>query len=224
MSYILDALRKADRDRVLGEVPDLEAAHWGLRRPERSWRWLWIVVVLLVFNAGLLVYMLSRNAELPVEVSHPPTVRNVPALSPAAPVSRGPAAVVQESPQPSPRILRPKVAVQPHVAPVPAAVPKVQGAPAARVVTASAPLTAAPDSNTSDLPEWGELPLEFRSQFVLPHIDVYVYAEEPQRRFILVDLKKFREGDTLANGAVLEKITPAYLQLKYQDTRFRLDR
>ena len=35
MSYILDALKKADQERTLGEVPDLEAAHWGERRQKR---------------------------------------------------------------------------------------------------------------------------------------------------------------------------------------------
>ena len=43
MSYILDALKKADQERTLGEVPDLETPHWGERRPRPSYRWLWIV-------------------------------------------------------------------------------------------------------------------------------------------------------------------------------------
>jgi general secretion pathway protein B len=58
----------------------------------------------------------------------------------------------------------------------------------------------------------------------LPRIDVYVYADEPQRRFVLMDMKKYREGDTLASGVVLEKIHPGYIQLNYQGTRFRFDR
>ena len=68
------------------------------------------------------------------------------------------------------------------------------------------------------------MPLEFRSGFQAPHIDVYVYAEEPRRRFVLVDLQKYREGDTLQNGAVLEKINPNSIQLYYQGQRFRIDR
>jgi len=71
---------------------------------------------------------------------------------------------------------------------------------------------------------WSDLPLEFRSTFPLPHIDVHVYADEPARRFILVDLQKYREGDTMDSGAVIEKILPQGLQLFYQGTRFEIEK
>jgi general secretion pathway protein B len=227
MSYILEALRKADRERTLGEVPDLEAAHWGVRRPDRSRRWLWVVAALLVFNGGLLVYMLNRKPDAGITPPRHTAQRDVtvsPARPPAPPVSRPvPAAPVAAPPAPAPRILRPRVAVQPHVEPHPATAAKPLQ-PAGRVVTSTEPLTASSDSTGSGLPEWSQLPLEFRSQFVVPHIDVYVYDDDPQRRFILVDLKKFREGDTLPDGAVLEKIQSGYIELNYRGTRFRLDR
>ncbi|MGB5438973.1 MAG: general secretion pathway protein GspB, partial [Gammaproteobacteria bacterium] len=69
-----------------------------------------------------------------------------------------------------------------------------------------------------------ELPLELRSGFSPPRLDVHVYDEEPSRRFILVDLQRYVEGDTLGNGAKLEKILPGSIQLYYQGTRFRIDR
>ena len=50
MSYILEALRKADRERNLGDVPDLEATHWGVRRTSRASHWPWVVAGLLLFN------------------------------------------------------------------------------------------------------------------------------------------------------------------------------
>ena len=74
------------------------------------------------------------------------------------------------------------------------------------------------------MPAWDELSLEFRSQFSLPHLDVHVYADEPRRRFILVDLQKYREGDTLENGAVLEEILSDSIQLNYEGTRFRMEK
>lgn len=61
MSYILEALKKADRERNLGDVPDLEAAHWGVRKPSRANRWPWVVAALLLFNAALLLYLLGRD-------------------------------------------------------------------------------------------------------------------------------------------------------------------
>ena len=40
----------------------------------------------------------------------------------------------------------------------------------------------------------------------------------------MADLKKYREGETLMNGALLEKIHPGSIQLNYEGTRFRVDR
>jgi general secretion pathway protein B len=76
----------------------------------------------------------------------------------------------------------------------------------------------------SDVPDWDELPLEFRSRFTLPHLDVHVYSDETRRRFIMVDLQKYREGDTLESGAVLEEIQPGSIQLYYEGTRFRMEK
>ncbi|MDH3980873.1 MAG: general secretion pathway protein GspB [Gammaproteobacteria bacterium] len=251
MSYILEALRKADRERTLGDVPDLESAHWGVRRPGRSWRWLWIVVALLLFNAALLGYLLNRDgadvervvdkapaippivlsppvppAQLPAPVEQPlldvrPEVVAPPSIEPKAMIEAPPVPVTVEKP---PVTVRPKVAVQPHVAPKPVIDSPQVTVPAARVVQAQQPLTETADTAETGVPEWGELSLEFRSRFALPHIDVHVYAEEPRRRFILVDLKKYREGETLQSGAVLEEIQPNSIQLYYQGTRFRVDR
>jgi general secretion pathway protein B len=124
---------------------------------------------------------------------------------------------------------RPKV-VRPVQAPVasqvmpgitrPAPAPVVPGAPPVVVPPAPQSVQATP----SGVPSWDDLSLEFRSGFTLPRIDVHVYAENPARRFILVDLEKYREGDTLASGAVVEKILPEGVQLYYQGTKFIVER
>jgi general secretion pathway protein B len=223
MSYILEALKKADRERTLGEVPDLEAAHWGVRRPQRSWRWLWIVVVLLLFNAVLLGYLLSRD-EADVEPVADSTPEAPPVMvSPPVPADSTPP---EQEPAEGPVFtVRPKVAVLPHVASRPAVDASRQvPVPAARVVQAQQPLVEPASAVEAEHPEWGELPLEFRSRFTLPRIDVHVYSEQPRRRFILVDLQKYREGETLNSGAVLEKIQPNSILLYYEGTRFRVDR
>lgn len=237
MSYILDALKKADRERNLGDVPDLESAHWGERKTPRSGHWPWLVAALLLFNAALLAYLFARNT---FEATEPPVSANK-LPSPAASENHatgGEALTRLEKPaREPPREMRPKVNIPvPRARPAQPAQP-VQPAqpgqavvdppePAAvetpQVVKASTPLSAG--TGDSPWPEWSELPLEFRSGFALPHVDVHVYSEEPARRFVLIDLKKYREGDALDNGAVLEKIAPGSIQLFYQGTRFRVDR
>lgn len=226
MSYILDALRKADQERNLGEVPDLEAAHWGVRRHSRSQYWKWAVGSLLVFNVLLVAFLvIDRDKEpagrlstrqVPVEGALPPD-------RPVVPIPAEPAgAQLTETLRPRVPVRQPVVkapATQPEPAPGAVSAP----APESRAAAPTAPVAPAA-TGEFDVPEWGELSLEFRSRLRLPSIDVHVYAEDPGRRFIMADLKKYREGETLDNGALLEKIHPGSIQLNYEGTRFRVDR
>jgi general secretion pathway protein B len=226
MSYILDALKKADRERNLGDVPDLEAAHWGVRRPSRASHWPWAVAALLLFNAALLVYLLGRDDP---ETSGGTAAVNQPPAAPSAQAPQRAGQPLQRLEQPvrdAPPERRARVNFPPPpvagVSPErPARRSPAASAVAPPVVESALPLTAG--GADSKLPEWGELPLEFRSGFPLPRIDVHVYAEEPAKRFVLIDLKKYREGDTLDNGATLERIAPRSIELRYQGTRFRVD-
>ena len=67
MSYILEALKKADQERDIGAVPNLATPHETQRPPARSHRWLWVVALLLVMNVALAVMLLkNRQADAPV--------------------------------------------------------------------------------------------------------------------------------------------------------------
>ena len=214
MSYILEALKKADRERTLGDVPDLETAHWGERSRRRSYRWVWAVIALLVVNGALLAVLLGRD-ESP-DVARQLPKRLVPGEDTASLL-------------PSRQITRPREPV--YMPPVVQSPPStVQQAPTATTqladksqpVASSAP--AAVPVISSGLPYWDDLPLVYRSGFVLPHIDVHVYSDDPARRFILVELQKYREGEALENGAVVEVINNDSIQLNYQGTRFLMER
>jgi len=229
MSYILEALKKADQTRTVGEIPGLESAHWGERRSRSShkYRWLWVVIVLLVVNGILIAVLLDRDGmdETGVAVDGEGHTDAHPGALAVKPVPRSETkypGVQQVAPRP--KVARPVQA--PAASPVtpgiarPAPVPVTPGAPPAVVPPAPQPVPAAP----SGVPTWDDLSLEFRSGFTLPRIDVHVYADNPARRFILVDLEKYREGDTLASGAVVEKISPEGVQLYYQGTKFLVER
>jgi general secretion pathway protein B len=222
MSYILDALKKSDQERNLGEVPDLETAHWRVRRQARPHLWIWVVAALLVFNGLLLAVMLGRDGpDKPADIARLEYENVAPESKLVIPVPRDPAT------------LRPPVTTRPRVQSPPpvvhAPVRQEQKVPAQTQTQQTAPRVsqAEPVPATADefkVPEWRELTMEFRSGFNLPRIDVHVYAEDPQRRFIMANLKKYREGETLDSGALLEKIHPGSIQLNYQGKRFRVDR
>ncbi|MEY2920106.1 MAG: hypothetical protein RL261_1411 [Pseudomonadota bacterium] len=54
------------------------------------------------------------------------------------------------------------------------------------------------------------------------HLDLHVYTAQPQQRFIFVNSHKYKEGDTLAEGPVVEQITPDGAVLNFRGSRFKL--
>ncbi|HEX9207778.1 MAG TPA: general secretion pathway protein GspB [Steroidobacteraceae bacterium] len=54
------------------------------------------------------------------------------------------------------------------------------------------------------------------------HLDLHVYSPTPQQRFIFVNSRKYREGETLQEGPVVEQITPDGAVLNYGGNRFKL--
>jgi len=228
MSYILDALKKADQERTIGEVPDLEVAHWGERRSGRSYRWVWGIIALLVINGMLLVLLIGRDSDddeapvatrpdLAVPVQPQSRALNralekprLPVRAPVAETVAPPAAVQPAAAVPPPLVVQPPTTV---ARPPDSVVPPV---------SVAEPLQS--QAGATGVPAWEDLPLEFRSRFAMPRLDVHVYADEPRRRFIMVDLQKYREGDTLDNGALLEAILPGSIQLYYEGTRFLMEK
>ncbi|MGB5179459.1 MAG: general secretion pathway protein GspB [Gammaproteobacteria bacterium] len=216
MSYILEALKKADRERTLGDVPDLETAHWGERRRQRNYRWVWVVVALLVVNGTLLAVLLGRNDDA---VQSPAPGSGIADQLPQRITPQAGSTAVQ----PSRQITRPREPVYvPPVVQRPASAVAAAPAYARQPVAAVAP--AGLPAASQGVPYWDDLPLEFRSGLTLPHIDVHVYDDDPARRFILVDLQKYREDETLESGAVVEAINADSIQLYYQGTRFLMER
>jgi len=107
MSYILEALRKAERERQLGEAPTLSDVIYDAPSKGRN-GWPWLVALLLLLNAGLMGYFWlngwgqnqpiatsSLAAPTPPKVStdEKPATRVVPAPSSNAPMAASPKAV-----------------------------------------------------------------------------------------------------------------------------------
>ena len=200
MSYILEALKKADQEHDLGAVPDLATPHEAEHPQTRSYRWPWIIVVLLSVNAVLVVMLLKdRDAEIPVTAQVPLERQTAPTNDqPVRPIQQTGEALISEIPTPEKTVLpenKPKlstgeVVVLPEPAYLQNSKPSIL--PEEQLDVQMDALTTTKDN--SQLQSWYELPQEFRNRLDLPRLDVHVYSEEPQKRFILVNLEKYREG------------------------------
>ncbi|HEX7215365.1 MAG TPA: general secretion pathway protein GspB [Methylomirabilota bacterium] len=94
MSYILDALRKAERDRGLPRVPTLATVHQPAAAPARRRLWPWIAGVVVFANAVVLAWLMSgtRAPELSVRQAPAPSrAAPAPVTSPAPPAPASPA-------------------------------------------------------------------------------------------------------------------------------------
>jgi general secretion pathway protein B len=74
----------------------------------------------------------------------------------------------------------------------------------------------------------GDLPLyqQVVSSAGLPelHLDLHVFAARPQDRFVMINMHRLGDGDSLPNGVQVEAIRPDGVVLSYHGTRFLLPR
>ena len=99
MSYILDALKKAEKERKQGTLPDmLTVQDIVAEKPEKRLAGVYFLVAALVLNAGILVWWLGSSHTAKTKVSQTAKVENTSTVSvnkaaqavPEVPTSPGP--------------------------------------------------------------------------------------------------------------------------------------
>jgi len=221
MSYILEALKKAQAERQLGSAPTLHAPTLQSAQQAASGGRLKAPMVLALLGMaaviGVLLTLVLRSAE---PVAPAPVVVAPPAQLPQQPAAVAATPVPQPTPLPAPVAdLPPSVAklakASAPEAQTPAPVPATAAAPA----TALAKPAAAPEEpvmNLRDLPE----PI----QRAVPQVSVggYIYSKNPADRLLLVDKVLRHEGEEVAPGLTLEKLQPKEAVFHYKGYRYRV--
>jgi general secretion pathway protein B len=93
----------------------------------------------------------------------------------------------------------------------PAREPAPPGSGAGRVVRSTA----------TGLPTYAEAAT--RTQIPELHMDLHSYAPDPAKRFVLINMKRLYEGQSLPDGVKVESITNDAAIMSYNGTRFVLD-
>ena len=55
-------------------------------------------------------------------------------------------------------------------------------------------------------------------------LDLHVYAVHPEDRFVMINMRRLHEGDSLPDGVRVESITPEGAIMSYNGSRFMLPR
>lgn len=226
MSYILDALKKAEHQRDIGRVPGIGSGEDAATAGGLGRRWAWVLLVILSLNAVLLVVVLwpepepLRQAEVPTlpPAASVPERRTVPARQPV--VSRAAPDVISPAPAPAPVAPVPLRPLPPLPAP-PVERPAVAATEARTMTIPSAPAAGA--DGGENLPVWPQVSDQlFREIGDSLHLDVHVYSDEPGERFVLINMRKYHETEKLQEGPVVDAITPGGVILSLHGQRFRM--
>jgi len=233
MSFILDALKKSENDRQRQSGPALFEVKVA---PPRTGLPLWAAAVaaLLVVNLAIVMWMLWRHpAARTADASMADTSAAAPAPRPAPPL---PASATEERPQAA----TPAPAPPPVSLPTPAASPAA-AAPVLRPTPGAAenPDDYAPAAEPAAAPLLGNrvrrdtvdgVPL-YQDVAATPgahipqlRLDLHVFAPHPQERFVMINMHRLREGDSLPEGVHVDSITPEGAVLSYSGSRFLLTR
>jgi general secretion pathway protein B len=225
MSFILDALKKSEIERQRQSMPGLTDAPTSVRRGRLP---LWAILLgcLLAVNIVVLIFVLMRNGTPAVAATA--GRRDMP-LADAKP----PAVDEHFSPLSTAPVYAPEIPVPPAEAPAPkesAATPAATHTEAARAAARSFrrpdPVLTEEEASDNDevLPTISEINLTGAQALPELHLDVHVYATKPSDRFVYINMRKYKEGNTLQEGPVLEKIRRDGVLLNYRGLRFILPR
>lgn len=216
MSFILDALKKSETDRQQQGSAEFAGVPTS-SGPAGAPRWLWILGLLLAINLAVLLGLLLR----PDAVEPPLVQSNTQTVAPPAPAVSTPMSAdeasfvdrVAEARQNAPPRQEPPPATgalpQPSTE-LPAPIPERRIEPA--------------DDNAAALPTVMEVIANGTIELPDLHLDIHVYSDMPEDRFVFINMSKQREHSQLREGPVVEEITPYGVVLEYLGTKFLLPR
>ena len=216
MSYILEALKKAQAERQLGSAPTIHALpiQAAAAPHAAAGRTPWLIagacVALLVAGAAVMWWRTPAQPA-PAVLAVQPVVAPPPVVVAAAPAPV-PVPVPVARPAPVAQPLPPKAAPAPAPAPAPVAPPK----PPVPVAAAPAP---APEEQ---LPFMNQLPEPQRSEVPKVTFGGYMYSKNPADRLLLIDKVLRHEGEEVAPGLILEQLQPKAAVMNYRGTRYRV--
>ena len=219
MSYILDALRRADSERDRGAVPDVHARQVpmaaGHDEPATTPLplWAWVGAVMMVLLIAVLAWLLIGREPARDAVAAAPAVAAGPAPAVVAVAAAPALPVVVPVAQPAPRPAAQPVARPPAralaSAPIAQARPEAPAEPKARASAAEPRIYTV-----------AELPDEVRRELPALAVGGAMYSENAASRMLIINGQLFHERDKLAPGLVLVQIKLKSAVLEFKGYRY----
>ena len=204
MSYILEAMRKSERDATMGQQINLPSSRTSWIR---KLTYPIVGLVLVGFIAAALWLAINWQSPAPrtsLSVSDAAASEDAPAPSVASATSNHQTIEISIDPEP---MIEPPT----PVVPVPSEPPPQQVASA---------------SSWQELPDMARYITELPESLLRLRIGIHVFDQTPSRRFLLINGRRYQQGDELGgiNGARITEITPAGIAIKYRQLHFHMKR
>ncbi|MES2355007.1 MAG: general secretion pathway protein GspB [Pseudomonadota bacterium] len=230
MSYILDALKKAEQGRSQGKAPALFAVQTAEASVASSKSMLpWIVALVLILNGVAIFYWLRKSE--PDKPSAKIAQPSVPAPSPSisSPLESNSPSVTPLAPGPTlkptlPPINPPHpVAVTSSVASKKRELEKSVKIIEPHEIEAIATTTAAsaPSAEGKQITPLTGLPPDIQQAIPKMVVGMHMYSGRPSNRLVTINDKPLHEGDELSPGLRLVEVMPDGMIFSYRGHRFK---
>lgn len=209
MSFIFDALRKSEAHRRDGAAAPVSVQFTAA--PPRRWPWLLAGAMLLIAALIWLGWLLRGTPPAPTAAlsSSAPNEQAIGAI-PAKPRSDDPVRpLADEVGMPAAREKQPS-----------------EMASAARTASDPSVMPSRPARTPRDtqIPALAAMPHDFKAALPPLNMQVHAYAQAPAQRFVIINLHRYHEGDSLPGGLRVQAIRPQGAVLVFHGKRFLLQR
>jgi len=253
MSFILNALRKSEQERQALKpetVTDRILLHQPQQNRSKTAKFFAFLILGNVLIIACIVWFV-RNNPIPTPetkaqaISKPLSAQETTVKSKAIAKSVQPERPVPKAkpkttsiaewvdaqkPEPAPLPVKPMITKkpapdtikQPAIVNKSALPPQTTPAIAAAVKVEPDPPEIIPVKK--DIPYLVDLPFEFRQTVPNLAINVFVYSQHPEERFVMIDMVKYKPGQQIKDAMVLKEIRPESLVVVYQNQTFQIKR
>ena len=214
MSFILDALRKSETERQQKTGPGLADIQYRSLKTRKN-IWIPLLVVVLVVNAVILAWVMNSDTPESDErvgmsdqsaISKSIESGEIRSLSREA-IDNQYATVAEPVQTQDVAVNRPEPTAQ-----------------QLNSDTSNNPGVTEAGTIQEGLPSLQQLVLAGELSVQPMHLDIHVFSKTRTDRFIFINMKKYKEGESLVEGPAVEEITNTGVILSYRGKRFTLDR
>lgn len=211
MSYILDALKKSDRERQRGRAPGLNSIHEPYHpspedrsnRQQVKYIFTAIGIILLISIPAMTWYSMKdfTNPAPSVKIEETEATNTKPEIEvlSSAPSTPPPSQITAGS--------KKSILMQDQINP-----------PQEEEIAASPP-----SQKSSEIPDIGSLPVSIQTTIPELNLSGHTYSENPTQRLIIINDTILREGDKLDNTIKLIEITWTGVVLEHSGRQFAIN-